>query len=426
MKGSSGTPRWLARLGDALARDYFSRYDRFWNWARNPLAVLILATIASALCGLCLHPQGFVLALGLGALLVGGVVWPWISLRGLSGALSFEKSRSMEGEPVEASFRLKNRCPWGAWGLSVHTRLHHGPDAGLSHAGGWRTTEVAWDFIPKCRGVYPDGPPRVVSGFPFGLATCSRPLEVTGSLLVWPRTFPVGPIPQVVDGLGSEGSTHRNRPGGSGDFLGVRPYRRGDSLRRVHWPQTARFGQMVVCELQSHAVPRVQVVLDAHPLGHVGTGSDGSREWAIRIAASFVEAWIGQGAEVELVVDSQTILARGGSVSGRRTCLLDALARLGRDGQVGLPEMLDEPSCRRFSSGLRVIIATDRSASKLAARPSTGVAERFVILHAAAFDPSDSTDTVGPLSFRPWAFINDSAHVARQVRRAWKEVSLER
>jgi uncharacterized protein (DUF58 family) len=419
------TPQCLARLGKALTRDYCRRYDRYLRWARNPLAVLILATITSALCGICLHPQAFVLSFGLGVLIVAGVAWPWLNVLGLVGRLSFEKSRSREGEAVKAHLSLLNRCPWGAWGLAVHAGLGEGSDAGLSHAVGWRKTEVCWDFVPARRGAYPEHVPRIASGFPFGLSSCSRALEVSDSVLVWPRTFAVGPIPRVTGGLFSEGTAPRNRSGGSGDFLGVRPYRRGDSLRRVHWPQTARLGQMVVCELESNALPRVQVVLDAHPAGHVGAGPEGSREWAIRVAASFVEAWIGQGAEVELVVGSLAIPTKGGSVATRRACLLDALARIRPDGMMALPELLDQPACRRFSMGLRVVVATDVAVSQLDARPSKGPCERFVVFRATAFAPMGGFAVAGPLPIQPWAWIDDPTRVPQQVRHAWKEVVLE-
>jgi uncharacterized protein (DUF58 family) len=416
--------RWLARLGDLLARDYFSRYERYLAWARNPLTVLILAAITSALCGMFLHPQGFVLSLGLGALIVVGIAWPWFSVLGLRGTLSFEKSRSREGEPVKVRLDLLNRSPWGAWGLAVHAGLN-GSGSGIARADGWKLTEVEWDFVPDRRGVYPSGIPRISSGFPFGLSSSSRVLAVANSLLVWPRTFAVGPIPQVTGGLHSEGNSARNRAGGSGDFLGVRAYRRGDSLRRVHWPQTARLGQMVVCELQSNAVPKVQVVLDVQPAWHVGTGPDGSREWAIRIAASFLEAWIGEGAEVELIAEGLSISARGGSVASRRACLLDALARIGPGGVMDLAELLEQPACRRFSAGLCVIVATDRAVSRLVARRSKGACERFAVLQATAFDRTASSAGVGLLPIRPWVLIDDPARVPQQVRRAWKEVVLE-
>jgi uncharacterized protein (DUF58 family) len=430
MTSPFAAPRWLARLGEMLTREHFSRYERYLRWARKPLTVLALAAIASALCGLFLHPQGFVLSFGLAALIAVGGAWPWFGVLGLKGILSFEKTRSREGEPVKSLLVLHNRSPMGAWGLAVHAGLGEGIEAGLSNAAGWRKTEVEWDFVPGRRGAYPEGVPRIASGFPFGLTSSSRALAVSNTLLVWPRTFAVGPIPRVAGGLQMEGNSSRNRAGGSGDFLGVRPYRRGDSLRRVHWPQTARLDQMVVCELQSNAVPRVQVVLDAHPGWHVGAGPDSSREWAIRIAASFLEAWIGEGAEIELVVEGRAIPARGGSVASRRAGMLDVLARIGPGGDMGLPELLEQPACRRFSGGLRVIVATDLAVSRLAPRPSRWTCERVVMLRSSAFGPdktgSGTLESKVPDTFltRPWAWIDDPRRVPQQVRRAWKEVVL--
>src|SRR5579883_1405098 len=100
------SPSWVARLGDILTRDYLPNYNPYVKWVRNPLAVLVLAAVASALCGMCLHPQGFILAFGLLAVVVVGVAWPWLSLRGLSGSLSFDKVRAREGEPVMANLSI--------------------------------------------------------------------------------------------------------------------------------------------------------------------------------------------------------------------------------------------------------------------------------------------------------------------------------
>ena len=90
--------RWFARLIRDCNSGYCIRLERYMNWLRSPLAILVQAMIASNLCGLFLHPQGFLLAFGLGALMAVGVVWPWLSLRGLTGSLSFEKRRAREGE----------------------------------------------------------------------------------------------------------------------------------------------------------------------------------------------------------------------------------------------------------------------------------------------------------------------------------------
>jgi uncharacterized protein (DUF58 family) len=423
---------WTRRAGDLLTRDYPSRLDPYVKWVRNPPAVLGLAAIGSILCGLFLHPQGFVLALGIVAVLILGVAWPWVSLRGLGGSLTFEKARAREGDDVAVRLEVRNRCPWGVWGLVVRGGLSDAVDpntngasgVGLSHIAGWCKVVESVTFTPRRRGAYPLSPPRIASGFPFGLRTASRPLVVPASLLVWPRTFPVGPIPMTAGGRSYEGAAVRDRAGHSGDLLGVRPYRRGDPLRRVHWPQTARNGQLIVCELQETAVPRVQVVVDTHPEFHAGSGPDGSREWAIRIAASFLEDWIAQGADVEAVFAGRVVTPRGGSVRSKQARVLDALALLEEEDFLRLPDLLDLPACRNFGRGLRVVIATDVALARVAAAgPSRGV-QRYVVLKAAAFSNGEGPRFAPMLQVRPWVTLDDPASIPRRLREAWKEVPL--
>jgi uncharacterized protein (DUF58 family) len=375
-----------------------------------------------------LHAQGFVLSLGLAAVVAVGVIWPWVSLRGVRGSLIFEKARAREGDPIGVRLELRNRSPWGVWGLMVRGALSDGEDGepgiGVSRLAGWSAVEESVAFTPRRRGEYPLAEPRIATGFPFGLRAASRPLIVPASLLVWPRTFPVGPIPMTAGGRSFEGSAVRDRAGHSGDLLGVRPYRRGDPLRRVHWPQTARNGELIVCELQECAVPRVQIVLDTHPDSHAGTGADGSREWAIRIAASFLEDWAGQGADVEAVVAGRVLKPRLGSVRSRQAFFLDALARLGDDDFLRLTDLLELPACRDFGRGLRVVVATDLGLSRVVETATSRAAQRFVVLKSSSFsDRAGSHD--GPmLPVRPWVELDDPAAIPRRLREAWKEVPL--
>jgi uncharacterized protein (DUF58 family) len=282
---------------------------------------------------------------------------------------------------------------------------------------------VDWTFVPDRRGEHPVGGARAWTGFPFGLGQSSRRLEVDRTVLVWPGTFPVGPIPEDAGGEVSEGTTYRDRPGDSGDLLGVRSYRRGDPLRRVHWGQTARHGELIVCELQTAAAPRVQVVLDLDPNSHLGDGPLGSLEWSIRVAASLLDDWIGQGADAELVVGERSIRARGGTVSARRAAVLDAIARLEPAAEPPLVEVLDGPLCRRFGRGLRVVVCTDRARPGPVRSPGA-VSERFVVLSSASFEeggtPGAPIDPGWPI--RPWVAIDDPSRVPQQVRRWQKEV----
>lgn len=399
---------WWRRCGAAIGA-CLSRW--------RALAILGGAALAALLCGLTLHPRGLAIAGGLTVVMVLGVVWPWISLRGLRGRLSFEQCRGREGEPSVLRLSLASRVPWGAWGLTLRTGRDDASALAIAHLPGWRRTTWTRDFIPTRRGLHPEREAQLVTGFPFGLREASRPIAVERPLLVWPRTFPVGVIPEEAGGTPSEGAGFRNRPGDVGDLLGVRPYRRGDSLRRVHWGQTARHGDLIVCELQSAAAPRVQIVLDLDPFTHTGAGSDGSLEWAIRIAASYVEDWLDQGAEIELIAGRQTFSTRGPSGASRRPALLDALAGLDASGAPSLDAVLAESACRRFGQGLRLIVCTDR-ARVSPSQPARAGTERHVVLASAAFH--DEATMPAPLDPRcpvqPWVLIDDRTRVPQLLR----------
>ena len=274
-----GARQILGRLRDLASIDAFPEFSaKVRRLFYNPMGVLILAAFAALMCGLFLHPQGFVLFGGISAVLLLGIAWPWLCLRGMNGSISFEQSRACEGERVEVRLTLRNSLPWSAWGLAVRDGFATNtapkddatPVASIASAPRRRTIRCRWYVVLPCRGVYPLVPPRLTTGFPFGLWEKSRAVTTESPLIVWPRTFPVGPVPFVSGDQQVDGNVSRNKVGSNGDVLGVRPYRRGDSPRRIHWGQSARHDRLIVCELQSNARPVIQLVLDAHPSIHAG------------------------------------------------------------------------------------------------------------------------------------------------------------
>jgi hypothetical protein len=174
--------------------------------------------------------------------------------------------------------------------------------------------------------------------------------------------------------------------------------------------------------LQSETLPLAQVVLDVDPAVHAGTGPHSSREWAIRIAASFLSGWIGQGAEVEAIFGGRRIAPGDRSVPARRAKFLDALARIRPEATTTLAETLDLPACREFV-GFRVVITTDIALGRMGHRQSPGIEERFVVLEASAFgDPGlRGSSPQESLPIRPWVVVDDPARVPQVIRHAWKE-----
>lgn len=420
-----GNPCRGGRLRSLATYDFFPGFSaRVRRFLYNPLGVLLLATTVSLLCGFFLHAQGFVLAGGIVAVVGLGVIWPWLSLRGLTGTLAFERARTAEGEGVGVRLTLRNRLPWAAWGLAVRGGFGEGaqPAAAFPSTPGRRSAVCRWNFTPSRRGVYPLDAPRLTTGFPFGLWENSRQLAVETSLVVWPKTFPVGPVPPVSGARQGEGNVSRSKVGTTGDVLGVRPYRRGDSPRRIHWSQSAKHDRLIVCELQSNSRPVIQLVLDADPRVHAGTGANGSREWAIRIVASFAKGWLEAGAQVGLAWTGFEIPPASGTAQIHK--VLDALAALPDSVGEPLVAVLACPVCRKFRDGLQVIVTTDRAHVHASCESCVAEDQRWVVLNASGFA---DTVSVNPHACpctpcaEPWLRIGSAEEVPTLLRGGWRE-----
>lgn len=415
--------------------DYLADFNRYLPW-RYALGCLVMAAAAAGVCGWLIHEQAYVLLACIGLAIVLGLLWPGLSILGIRAELDFDRQRVREGEPVQVRLRIQNAWPLGIWGL----RLRGGftPDslsgrtddcsASLAVAPGWRITEFAWEWRPPCRGEYPLTIPRIATGFPFGLWEASRSVEVKQRLIVWPTTFPLHLLPEAAaNDRTTEGLTAVNRVGTSGDVLGVRPYRRGDPLRRIHWGQSARHDRLIICEQQATACPRVQVVVDLEREHHEGKGPNSSREWAVRVAASIAEAALRHASLVELVLPEAVVPYDVGSTQQRR--ILDALARATEGSSRGLERMMSQPTCHH-PSGLQLIITTfaglKKSSEKLAPRRG-----RFVIAFAEqrfAGKPTPEPENGAGHHFsridalRRVFRIDCPNHVVEEMQAIWKEL----
>jgi uncharacterized protein (DUF58 family) len=96
----------------------------------------------------------------------------------------------------------------------------------------------------RTRGIYMVGPSRAISGDPFGVFETRKEITGTQKLVVFPKVDQLEEIAlKPEDPFGSTRTTRRlfediSRP------MGVRDYRPEDGFRRIHWPATARVGQL--------------------------------------------------------------------------------------------------------------------------------------------------------------------------------------
>ena len=92
------------------------------------------------------------------------------------------------------------------------------------------------------------------------------------------------------------------RPSGF-DLHSVREYEQGESLRRVHWPTTAKRGRLMVKDLEDSPRDEALVVLDADAAPVVGEGVDSSFEVAVSAAGSILRAHAGRSRRAALLVN---------------------------------------------------------------------------------------------------------------------------
>jgi uncharacterized protein (DUF58 family) len=220
----------------------------------------------------------------------------------------------LTGRPVELR-RTTRTAPLE--GEDVHVRVELDLDSALAPAGitlverfsklGERRTALRREgshlwaryAIPSPRrGRYALEAAVALVEDPFGLERVELPLPRQEALVVYPRLV-------ELDRLFTEAGTHARegrrlllqRPSGF-DLHSVRDYVEGDSLRKVHWPTTARRGHLMVKELEDSPRDELAVVLDAYGGAVVAESFDVQ----VRAAGSIVRAYAKRGRRSVLVV----------------------------------------------------------------------------------------------------------------------------
>lgn len=367
---------WVLRVAN---HDFCPGANRMVYWIKEPIGWVVTAILFSLLVGLMIGPQGYALAAAFTAFLVLGLVWPWLSLRGIHCSLRLPKERVSEGEEVYVVFRVKNFWPLPVFGMMVkgdflqELELDAEPIAfSLQHVPAWSETEFRIKVTPQRRGCLPTGDVVVSNGFPFGLVDISKTITQTESSLVWPERQSLEGFPQAyINGFSMHGALV-DRSGNNGDTIGVRGYQDGDRLKNIHWAQSARSQRLITRERQKIVASSALIVMDLDPSSHSGRATRSSYECAIRIAATLCNHLHESGSSVRLVCFglSSAKPLRVGNSNGIST-IFDFLAelptlnraQLQRESELGDEGKSAEVNMSRVPSfsGRKFLIRTDRT-----------------------------------------------------------------
>src|SRR5215217_2877055 len=217
--------------------------------------------------------------------LLAAVLLAWLAVRLTARPLRLHrtsKTQPLEQEDVQVKFELELESRFAPAGITLVDRYAKLGERRLAlrRSGRFLWGRYVLQSLP--RGRYPVESVSAEVEDPFGLACTRIPLGRQPAIIVYPRLV-------ELERVFSEAGVHMRegrrlllqRPSGF-DVHSVRDYVEGDSLRKVHWPSTARRGQLMVKEVEDSPRDELAVVVDAEDVGHAG----GSFDAAVRARAA--------------------------------------------------------------------------------------------------------------------------------------------
>ena len=222
--------------------------------------------------------NGWVLFLALIAL---GMGQRWllkhVGIKGLQYTRRFSKSTAYEGEEAELIEVIRNDrllfIPWLRAESRISPNLKFGRQENLS-VSGERYHKSIFTLRPyqqitrrhrvrlMHRGAYDAGNVALTLGDLIGSGSEGLQLYTPARILVYPQLLQENDLPLPVSRLQGDLIVRRHMIADPFLVNGIRPYQRGDHPRDIHWPATARMGELQVKTHDYTADTKLLVVIN--------------------------------------------------------------------------------------------------------------------------------------------------------------------
>lgn len=309
-------------------------------------------------------------------------VWTRWAARGVHVDRNSRVLRANVGDIVEENFEVMNNSflmiPWieilnqSAVPFAAGSRLF------TFVTRRQKRTYIARTYLTR-RGGFPLGPTRISTGDPFGFFRASKEIAPTQTLVVFPMIvqiqsfhFPPGLLPggQVIRRKSSDITPHAS---------GVREYVHGDAMKRIHWPTSARRGQLMVKEFEQDPQAEIWLYLDLQKSVHYEKpyhieerSADSilfgkppkfqlppsTLEYSVSITASLAHYFLEQRRAVGYVSAGQTFIVHSAERSERQEAkILETLAFVEGNGKLSIAALVTAQASQ-LPQGSSVILVT--------------------------------------------------------------------
>jgi uncharacterized protein (DUF58 family) len=361
------------------------------------------------------HPLFFNLFYLFGAILILSYLWAWLNVHWVRVTRQTQVRQVQVGKHFEERFILENTGPLPKLWIELKDESDlpgHRASRVISNLAGRR--QQSWHIRTACyqRGRFTLGPITLFSSDPFGLFLLKKdlPHSFISHVVVFPMAVDLPEFqPPVGEQTGGEVMQRRTHYITT-NVSGIRNYVPGDSFNRIHWPSTARTGQLMVKEFELDPMADVWIFLDMEKRVQVGPSytelkpppllevhweilpkfelAPSTEEYAVAIAASLSKHFLAQNRAVGLITYANAYhreIAQSDRGERQLTRIYEMLAVTQAHGAIPLAEVLAAETLR-LSRNTTVLIVTPAIDSEWVAA-TRHLIDRGVRATAIVIDP---------------------------------------
>ncbi|MEZ4641227.1 MAG: DUF58 domain-containing protein [Chloroflexota bacterium] len=217
----------------------------------------------------------------------------------------------------------------------------------------------------------------------------TRTYPMTEEIIIHPPIYGQLPIP-LPSGESSGHTRARQRAWrATVNAATVRDYRPNDPYQWIHWPTSARKGELHVREFDLDAAGDIWLLVDMETAVQLGQGIDGTEEHIVLLAASLAARGLSQNRPMGLVgYGTPPQIVPPGRGEGHRWRILRALALVQANGRTELARALQDLGNMARRGSAAIIITPNYTADwmpQLLSLAHRGIQSNVILLDRASF-----------------------------------------
>jgi uncharacterized protein (DUF58 family) len=349
------------------------------------------------------------LLVGFGGLFIVAYFWVWQMSRGLHASRRLRFGWVAVGDRLGEEFAVYNQSELPAiWVEIVDESNVPGYKAAIVRSVGVRQVNH-WRKSAVClrRGQFLLGPWSIRTGDPFGIFTMTRQYPQSQEIIIHPPIHGQLPIPLPLGESSGRVRARQRSWQATVNAASVRKYHPEDPLNRIHWPSSARHGQLLVRQFDLDAAGDIWILLDLQAAAQLGQEAQSTEEHAVLLAASLAARATRQNRAVGLAAyGHRPQILPPGRGQGQQWKILRALALVTADGQTDLCGAMRDLSRIVQKGAAAIIITPDGSDSwlpQLVTLAQAGVQSHVTLLDRPSFGGYGNSealrDTIKQLGF---------------------------